>query len=62
MYIILWDDGETEYYAIRKDLLHRIYFLQTYCGYRFGRDYQVAKLLDGVTIHYDTIPDLHEIV
>ena len=61
MYIILWDDGEDEYYAIRLDMLHRIYFLEKVCGYRYGKDYTICKAIDGITIHYDTIPDLHEV-
>ena len=47
MYTIKWDDGETEYYAILKDLLIRKDFLVRACGYKYGRDFYVTRILDG---------------
>ena len=50
MYRLKWDDGETEYYALKNDLMERMYFLQRYCGYVYGRDFFCDRILDGITM------------
>ena len=51
MYTIKWDDGETEYYAIKHDILDRMVFLVKVCGYVYGRDFYTTRILDGKEWH-----------
>ena len=49
MYRIKWNDGDIEYYALKKDFLTRIYFLCWVCGYVRTVGFNADRWLDGVS-------------
>ena len=42
MYIIFWDDGETETYYGKYQLIERVDFLVNVLGYYVGRDFVIG--------------------